>query len=1089
MNGIISWFARNAVAANLLMIIAFVGGAMAYFSMEREMFPVVPVNGASVTVAWNGASPQDVEEQIVTRIEEAVADIDGLDRIFSIAYEGAGTVNIRGRDDIDMNEFLDEVGIRVDQINNLPQAAFRPQVTRWEERNWYFGMVVHGDVDPLTLKRLADDVRDDIAALPGGELAVVQGILDEEVSIEVSENDLRRYNLSFSDVANAIRASSLNSSGGRVQSSVGDISMTTRQLADSKEQFENIIIRESTSEGTIRVSDVANVIDGFVDANLKATYDDDPTAFVFVVSPDKMDIGAYAQGFRDYIERANNPASGILPEGVGIDVLWDDSVIFDARMELISSAAVTGAILVMIVLLLFLRPIVAFWVTGGIITAFAGGVMMLPAFGVSWNILSTFAVLLVIGVIVDDAIVVGENIHKEVESGRAEGVEASIRGTTMVLKPIIFGVLTTIIAFLPWAFLTGPTRSYTQQISFVVVAALIFSLIECLLILPAHLSHMKKQKFDGPTGWLMRGQRRIADSLLWFANHVYRPTLELALKLRYATIATFFCILALAISAVYITKNVPSSFMPQIEGDLIRVTIDMPEGTPFSRTLQVRDQLQAGTNSASAELQREWGGQVRELLALSDSETERDFSDGGIIQGTSIVASNSRINAWIGMVPPEFRPETLKTKTVSDLIRDRVGPIQDAEEVSFDFTQNDDQAGVRFALNHPDLDRLREASELVKGQLATYAAAYDIGDNLTSSADEIQIELKPGSEALGITIADVSRQLRQAYFGEEVQRLPRDGEDVRVMVRLPKSARESLDSLDNLRIRTADGREVPVTQVAEFTYAPGINRIIRRNRTRSVSVYADVKGEGGRDNIMDDMNVNFWPEFERQFPDVTRGNAGGFEEQKRFEAELLRYILIALGAMYIMLAIAFKSYSQPLLLMTAIPFAYAGAVFGHWAFGVPMALFSMFGIAAAAGVVINDNLVLLDYVNRRRAEGVGAVQALVDAGVSRFRPILLTSVTTFVGILPLIAERSVQAQFLKPMVVALGCAVAFALFVSLFLVPAMYAVGVEIGRVFKWSWGGVPYRNIGESYSGIANVDEEELIGTSETPGRPMPAE
>ena len=1088
MNGIVSWFARNAVAANLLMIVAFIGGMVAFNRMEREMFPVVAVAGATVSVAWNGASPQDVEEQIITRIEEVVADIDGLERLVSVAREGGGFVNIRGRDDIDMQEFLDEIKIRVDQINNLPQAAFQPQVTRWEQRNWYFGMVVHGDVDRLTLKRLADQVRDDVAELPGGELAQVQGVLSEEVSIEISENDLRRYNLSFSDVALAIRNSSLNSSGGRVKSSTGDVSMATRQLADTQEQFENIIVRQTTAEGTIRVGDVATVIDGFIDADLKATFDDQPTAFVFVVAPDKMDIGRYATGFRDYIERANNPSTGILPEGVGIDILWDDSVIFDARMNLISKAALQGAVMVMIVLLLFLRPAVALWVTIGIITAFAGGIMMLPFFGVSWNILSTFAVLLVIGVIVDDAIVVGENIHKEVESGRREGVDAAIVGTQMVLKPIVFGVLTTIIAFLPWAFVTGPTRTFTQQISFVVVAALIFSIIECIFILPAHLSHMKKQKFEGSVGKLMLVQRRIADSLLWFAEHVYKPVLELALRFRYATIVTFFSILFLAISAVYITKNVPFNFMPQIEGDLIQVTIDVPEGTPFSRTLQIRDQLQAGVDIAAQELEEEWGETVSLLRELSgDGAGHR--SGNGIIQGASIVASNGQIQAWIGMAPPEHRPETLKTKTVSDLIRERTGPIQDAEEISFDFTQNDEDSGVRFALNHNDLDRLREASDVVKAQLATYAAAYDIGDNLTSSADEIQIELKPGAESLGISLSDVSLQLRQAYFGVEVQRLPRDGEDVRVMLRLPKSARTDLDSLDNLRIRTADGREVPVTQVAKFTYAPGINRILRRNRTRSVSVYADIKGDGGRGYVMEDMNINFWPDFERQFPDVERGAAGGFEQEQEFFAEIQRLLLFAIGAMYILLAIAFRSYAQPLLLMTAIPFAYAGAVFGHWAFGVPMAMFSLFGIAAAAGVVINDNLVLLDYVNRRRASGIGAVQALVDAGVSRFRPILLTSVTTFVGILPLIAERSVQAQFLKPMVVALGCAVAFALFVSLFLVPAMYAAGVEIGRIFRWSWGGRPYRRIGESYSGEANIDEEELIGTSGDGSRPMPAE
>ncbi len=1087
MRGMVAWFARNAVAANLLMIVAFIGGMLAFNRMEREMFPVVAVAGATVSVAWIGASPQDIEEQIITRIEEVVADIDGLDRLVSVAREGGGSVNIRGRDDVDMQDFINEIKLRVDQINNLPRAAFQPQVRQWTQRNWYFGMVVHGDVDKRTLKRLADQVRDDIAELPGGELAQVQGVLDEEVSVEVSETALRRYNLSFSDVANAIRASSLNSSGGRVRSSTGDISMTTRQLADSSEQFENIIIRQTTAEGTIRVSDVATVVDGFIDADLKATYDNQPTAFVFVVSPDKMDIGRYAEGFRDYIERANNPATGILPEGVGIDILWDDSVIFDARMDLISRSAMTGAVLVLIVLLLFLRPVVALWVTIGIITAFAGGILMLPFFGVSWNILSTFAVLLVIGVIVDDAIVVGENIHKEIESGRREGVDAAIFGTQMVLKPIVFGVLTTIIAFLPWAFVSGPTRVFTQQISFVVVAALIFSIIECMFILPAHLAHMKKQSFDGPVGRLMRVQRRIADSLLWFADHVYRPTLELALRFRYATIATFFSILFLAISAVYITKNVPFNFMPQIEGSLIQVTIDVPEGTPFSRTLQIRDQLQAGVDAAALELEEEWGETIAMRRELSG--TQDDGSGNGIISGASIVASNGQIQAWIGMTEPENRPETLKTKTVSELIRKHTGPIQDAEEITFDFTQNEEDSGVRFALNHNDLDRLREASDVVKEQLATYAAAYDIGDNLTSSADEIQIKLKPGTESLGITLAAVSLQIRQAYFGEEVQRLPREGEDVRVIVRLPKAARNSLDSLDNLRIRTADGREVPITQVATFTYAPGINRILRRNRTRSVSVYADVKGDGGRDRIMDDMKVNFWPEFERQFPDVKRGAAGGFEQQQQFFKEIQRLLLLAIGAMYILLAIAFRSYAQPLLLMTAIPFAYAGAVFGHWIFDVPMAMFSLFGIAAAAGVVINDNLVLIDYVNRKRDEGVGAVQALVDAGVSRFRPILLTSVTTFVGILPLLAERSVQAQFLKPMVVALGCAVAFALFVSLFLVPALYAAGVEIGRIFRWSWGGRPYRRIGERYSGEVTKDAEELIEPGDDALRPVPAE
>lgn len=1078
MFGMVSWFARNAVAANLLMVVAFIGGVLGFNQMEREMFPVVPVAGASVTMTWQGASPQDVEEQIVTRIEEAVADIDGLDRITSIARESFAVVNIRGRDDIDMKVFIDEIKLRVDQINNLPQAAFQPQVTRWEQRDRYFGMAIHGDVDALTLKRVADDVRDDIAEISGGELAIIQAVLDEEVSIEISEEALRRFNLSFSEIAQAVRQSSLNSSGGQIRSNVGDISMTARALADTKEQFENIIVRQSNDQGTIRVGDVAEVIDGFVDADLSATHNGRPTAFVMVVQPDRMDIVEYAENFREYIDRANNPVTGIMPDGMKIDILWDNSKPFEARMKLISESALLGAVLVMLVLILFLRPIVAFWVTVGIITAFAGGIMLMPLLGVSWNILSTFAVLLVIGVIVDDAIVVGENIHREVESGRHEGIDAAVVGTQLVLKPVVFGVITTIIAFAPWALLTGPTRAFTQQITFVVIASLIFSIIECMFILPAHLSHMKREDKSKQNA-LARFQQRIADSLIWFAQHIYKPVLEFALRMRYATIVFFFIVFGLAIALVA-NRIVPFKFMPEIESDLVQVTIDMPEGTPFSRTLQVRDQLQAGLDGATVELDRKWDSQIIR---------QEDGYEGGVLDGASVVASNSQVQAWVGLVPPEARPELLSTREISEKIRELVGPVQDAEEVSFDFTDNENDTGVRFALNHPDLDRLREASAVVQEQLATYAAAYDIGDNLTAAADELRIELKPGSEALGVSLADVSRQVRQAYFGEEVQRLPRDGEDVRVMVRLPKSARTDLDSIDNLRIRTADGRELPLTQVATFTYEPGINRILRRNRTRSVSVFADVLGDGGRGQIMADMNVNFWPQFGQQFPDIERGAAGGFEEEQRFFQELQMLAAGALICMYIVLAIAFRSYAQPLLLMTAIPFALTGAILGHAITGTSMAMFSIFGIAAAAGVVINDNLVLVDFVNRKRAEGVGAVQALVDAGVSRFRPILLTSVTTFVGILPLIAERSMQAQFLKPMVISLGYAVAFAIFVSLFLVPTLYAVGVEIGRVFRWSWGGRPYRRIGETYSGEVTIDSEELIGTSAETPRPMPAE
>ena len=1065
--GIVAWWAKNAVAANLLMVMSIVAGIAGFFLLEREVFPQADFNGASVSIAWPGASPRDVEEQIVTRIEEVMADIDGLKRMTGVAREGVGYVNLEAYLDYDIQEFIDEVKLRTDQINNLPRDAFQPQVSRWRNEDTYLGIALHGNVDPLTLKRLTDDVRDEMALLPGGDLVQAWGVLPEEITIEVSETDLRRYGMTFSEVADAIRGASLNASGGSVRSNTGSQSIQARQLKDSAEELNGVIIRQSLDGGTIRVRDVANVIDGFVDEEVKATYNGRPTSYIMFIAPEKMDIVRYTDAIKEAIAEYND---GGLPEGVRMDLLFDSSEIYVGRMNTIANSALIGSALVLIVLILFLRPIVAFWVTIGIITAFAGGFALLPMFGVSLNVLSLFAVLLVIGVVVDDAIIVGENIHSEVESGRRQGVDAAIFATQIVVKPVIFGVITTIIMFGPWAFLAGPERQFTAQISYVVVAALIFSLIESMLILPAHLAHMKQQSFDGAQGAFLKFQRSIADSLLWFAHNIFKPVLEAAIRYRYATVALFSVTFIWAVGLM-VSGLLPMRIMPEIEDDLVQVTIELPDGTPFARTEQVGDQLFAGFQKAKEDVQGDF-----------------PTAEGPLIDSASIVVNERRVRAWIGLMKPEDRPDGVSTKILAEALREATGPIPDAEEIDFSFTINENDTSIRFFLSHRDLDRLREAADEVKAQLATYDTTFDIGDNLSSAANEIQLSLKPGAESLGLDLRQVFAQVRQAYYGEEVGRLPRDGEDVRVMVKYPEETRRSIDSLENMRIRTPDGREIPLYEVAEVTFAPGINRIFRRDRNRSVVVFAELSGDV-RGQIMGDMEQTFWPDFKERFPEIERGFGGAAEQQADFFNNLIQLYVIALLLMYFLLAVAFKSYFQPLLIMTALPFGFAGAAFGHMVFGIPLALFSFFGIAAAAGVVINDNLVLVDFINRRREEGVGAVQAIVEAGTARFRPILLTSVTTFVGILPMIAENSIQAQFLKPMVVALGFAVAFALFVSLLMVPALYAVGVEIGRIFQWSWNGTPYRRIGETYHGIdGSVDEPGMGRPREIPGA-APAE
>lgn len=1080
MGGIISFWARNTVAANLLMLCCIIGGILGFSRLEQEVFPGAEFAGASVTIAWPGASPQDSEEQIVVRIEEAIADVDGIDRITSIAYEGGGTVNIKALNSVDTQKFLDEVKLRVDSINNLPPSSYRPQVQQWKNNNAFFGIVVAGEISSRELKHITDEIRDEIALIPGGELAFVQGTLSEEVTIEVSENAMRQYGLTFDDIATAIRGSSLNGSGGQVRTNTGDVTIQTRNLADTADQFNDVVVKQTANGGVIRVGDVARVIDGFVDADLQTSFDGRKAAFIMMNQTEKMNLPKYSEALKSYMEEKNET----LPESVTLNLLWSDHDFMSKLISIISNSAVTGTILVLIVLILFLRPIVAFWVAAGIMTAFAGGFILLPMMGVSLNILSLFACLLVVGVVVDDAIVIGESIHTEVESGRREGVEAAIHGAKAVAKPVIFGVITTMIAFAPWALISGGARQFTQNFTLTVIAALTFSLVEAFLILPAHLSHLKRQKTES-TGSFMskmgagftKFQRSIADSLLWVSRTFYMPILKLAIKMRYATAAGFIALFMLALGLVQ-HGYVPFAFEPETEADLIQVTIEMPDGTPFSRVAQVQYQLEEG------------------IAALKDQQNEKwSELDFDIVRDASIVASEGQIMSWIALAPPEIRPRQVSTKKLAKELRELTGEIPDAEDAQFAFSFNDGDPRLRFALNHPDLDVLRSAAEELRLHLGTYAQAYNVGDNFSAAAQEIRLSMKPGAESLGLTLRDVSRQVRQAYYGEEVQRLPREGDDVRVMVKLPEEARRSLDSLNQFRIRTVDGREIPLMEVANVEFAPGINRILRRERQRSVSVFAEVAGEAQRE-IIQTVNREFMPGLKEKYPGLTSGALGSAEQEAEFFAEIIVLCLGALFVMYCLLAIAFKSYSQPLLIMSAIPFGFAGAVFGHYMMGVSMAMFSIFGIAAAAGVVINDNLVLIDYLNKRRAHGVGAFQAIVEAGVSRFRPILLTSVTTFIGILPMIMDRSMQAQFLKPMVVSLGFAVIFALFLSLLLVPSLYAIGVEIGRQSKWLKQGFKYLYLGgprpdkiQPLGQTFDDDTLDVSGDAEADGLAAPAE
>ena len=1065
MRTIISWFVRNPVAANLLMVIFFVTGAWGYFNLEREFQPVIDVNGVSVTVSWPGASPRDVAEQIVSRVEESLEGLDGVDYIESSSTEGFGNISVRTKLGVDIEEMLDRINARVDGVQNLPPDSFRPEVRRWEFRPDIMFLALYGDMDALTLQREAVRFRQKLTRLSGLQLTQLANKQPEQVTIEVSEEALRRYGLTFNDIARAISGSSVNLSAGTVETSAGNQQLRARNLADTQEEFENIVVRQTPEGGTVRVRDVANVIDGFENDDFETTVLGQPSAVFQVSSPDISNITEAGEAIRKFEKEIADE----LPPGLNFRIWFDGSTLFDSRMNLIGSNALSGMVLVLIILMLFLRPKVALWVTVGIAAAFAGALAIAPALGITLNMISLFAFLLVIGIVVDDAIVVGESVHFHVENG-VEGERGAIGGANMVVKPVFFAVITTILMFVPFMLLTGPVRAMTSQISLVVIAVLVFSLIEAFFILPAHLRHLKH--VEPSQNRLLRFQQRIADSLTTFAQAVFRPLVAWLIKFRYVTVSTFVGLMIMAMTLL--TSGVaPTAMFPEVQGDMIQFNARFPEGTSFDRIRQVRDQVEEGIAELNAKSNEEFG------------------IDENIIQLPGIIAEQRSVEGYLVLSDPNKR-RNVSSKDVADKLEEYVGPIPDAYRVNYGVDAGPGGGGgggLWYAVASPNEEDLRAAVLDLKREMESYSKVQRAWDSLESSASEIRFVLKPGSETLGITLQDVTTQVRQAFYGQEVQRLPRNGEDVRVMVRYPEAARESIDSLETLRIRTAGGVEVPLFSVAEVEFAEGVSRIQRRNRRQVEYTGGRVTGEQSEvDSIRREIENEFLPQWQLRHPNVERILVGDDEANATFLRELKASGFAILIMMYVLLAIAFRSYAQPLLIMVAIPFALVGMIFGNIVTGVPFGVMSLFGFFAASGVAVNDNLVLIDYVNRLRDKGVGAYQAMLDACVARFRPILLTSVTTFVGITPILFETSVQAEFLKPMVVALAFGVLFDFFLTLMLVPAMYGIGVDITRFFRGLWRGEKQPGLGANYDpDMALALDDFGLETASVPPRAEP--
>jgi multidrug efflux pump subunit AcrB len=1044
MKGIIDWFARNSVAANLLMVFIIVSGVFSAVGVKQEVFPEFALDLVTIQVSYLGAAPEEVEEAVNVRIEEAIQGIDGIKQIRSTASEGSGSVIIELDIGADARKVVDDVKSNVDAITTFPDETEQPIIREIRGRRRVIDIAVSGQADEFTLKTLAERVRDDLSAKPEITQVEMANARPYEISIEVSETSLRRYGLTFQEVAEAVRRSSLDLPGGSVRTDGGEILLRTIGQAYRGNEFEELVVWTRPDGSRLQLRDVATVIDGFAETDQMARFDVQPTMLVSVFRTGDQSALDIADAVHSYVATGN----ARMPAGVTLTTWQDESQILEDRLSLMLRNGTTGFILVFVVLALFLDLRLALWTSLGIPISFFGALWLMPGLDVSINEISLFAFILVLGIVVDDAIVVGENIYSHQER-HGDGLRGAIEGAQEISTPVIFAVLTSVAAFVPLMLVPGMMGKIFRVIPLVVIPCLLFSLVESLQILPSHLSHTAKPRTRRSL-W-SRFQGLFTNGLRRFTHGVYRPSLELALRWRYSTAAVGAAMLIVTVGMI-MGGWASFHFFPSIEADFISAAVTMPQGTPATGTSDAIARLEQGVEALRAEMIAQDG--VDPFLHVYSSVGDQPLAAQG---GSPFGAIFNRAEANLGEVTVELAPSdqrSTSSEALGNRWRDLTGPVPSATEVKFTATMMSPGDDVDVQLTGNDIGQLRAAADAVKARLTGYAGVFEITDSFRQGKQEMQLGIKPAAETLGLTLQDLGRQVRQAFYGEEAQRIQRGRDDVRVMVRYPESERRSLGDLANMRIRTPDGAEVPFRQVAEVQEGRGFASITRVDRQRALNVTAAVDpAVTSSQEVILDLEGRILPEVLAAYPGVRFSFEGAQAEQRDAVGGLQEGFGLALLMIFALLAIPLRSYAQPLIIMSAIPFGLVGAVWGHMLLGLDVTMMSMFGLVALTGVVVNDSLVMVDFINRKRTQHVSLNEAVREAGVGRFRPIMLTSLTTFVGLGPLILEKSFGAQFMVPMAVSLAFGVVFATFITLILVPTAYLILDDLTRGARWLFG------------------------------------
>ena len=1020
---------QNSVAANLLMVsILFIGIIAINKQLIYEIFPSTDSDIVTIRVPYRGATPHEVEKGVLLRIEEAIQDIVGIVEIQSVAQEGYGTVSVEVDTSYEPRELLDDIKNRVDAINTFPEEIERPIFQIEERKREVISVILRADLPEEGLRAEGELIRDELLAIPGITQVDLRGVRNYEISIEVPEFLLRKHQLTFDQIAKAISDSSVDLPAGNIKTKGGEIQLRTVNQAYTQKDFENIPLITNPDGTDLRLGDIATITDGFEENPIICRYNGEKAAVLDIYRVGSQNAISISDDVQKYIKNYNRP-------NVNLSFWRDRAKIINNRLDTLIKSAIQGGILVFILLALFLRFTIAVWVCIGIPIAFMGTLACMPMLGVTVNVLSLFAFILVLGIVVDDAIVTGENIYTHLKKSK-NGEEAAIAGTCEVAVPVTFGVLTTIAAFIPLTVLEGRMAPIFNQIPFVVIPVLLFSLVESKLILPSHLKHLKP--IDENSGnILLRIQQKIARSLEIFVEKVYQPVLKRALEWRYLTIALFLAITLLLISMAK-SGRVGWTPFPRVDHEVVTTTLEMPLGTDFEVTKSYLDQIEkAGYKIKEKYVDANGKSMIQGILYYAG--TNGNSSSGESHEGQILMQ----------LIPPEMRTMEISARKVTSEWRNFIGELPGEARLSLKSEIMRGRDPIDIRLKGPDFEQLDKAADEVKEFLRGYAGVFDISDSFEGGKEEIRLKVKPEAEIMGISSTTMGRQVRQAFFGAEAQRIQRGRDDIRVMVRYPEEDRKSVSTVEDMKIRLDDGTEVPFSEVAEVKNSRGYAKIFRVDRHRTINVTADV--DKGKVN-MADLNADIEEKVEKiisKYPKVEFSLDGESKDSKETTSSLMTGLLFTIFAIYALLAIPFRSYVQPLIVMSIIPFGLAGAILGHMVLGMSLSMLSLFGMLALAGVVVNDSLVLVDYVNKKKEAGMNVMHAAYTAGGARFRPIILTSLTTFAGLTPLLLEKSTQAQFLIPMAVSLGFGILYATFVTLFLVPANYLVLEDLRNLYS----------------------------------------